>query len=167
MNDLIWLGVVLRAEKNVRELPVRPEIAQEARSACQELRLIGKARKRSRCPTATEIVRLRDYITRRDRRSQIPMCAIMEFAIASARRQSEICRLAWCENDAVNRTGLVTDAKHPTAREGNHRRFKYTAEAWDIVEKQCRTGEYIFPYDRQKLRRARPTAHEGVQSPPE
>jgi hypothetical protein len=34
-NDLIWLGVVLRAAKNVKELPVRPEIVQEAREACQ------------------------------------------------------------------------------------------------------------------------------------
>jgi hypothetical protein len=33
MNDLIWIGVVLRAAKNVKELPVRPKIAQEARSA--------------------------------------------------------------------------------------------------------------------------------------
>src|SRR5262249_17820702 len=40
-NDLIWLGVVLRAAKNVRELPVRPEVVQEAREACSELRLTG------------------------------------------------------------------------------------------------------------------------------
>jgi hypothetical protein len=37
-NDLIWTGVVLRAAKSVRELPVRPEIVQEARNACAELR---------------------------------------------------------------------------------------------------------------------------------
>ena len=34
MNDLIWIGVVLRAASNVRELPVHPEVAQEAREAC-------------------------------------------------------------------------------------------------------------------------------------
>ena len=42
MNDLIWIGVVLRAARSVKGLPVRPEIAQEAREACAELRLIGK-----------------------------------------------------------------------------------------------------------------------------
>jgi len=41
-NDLIWMGVVLRAAKSVRELPVRPDIVQEARNACAELRLIGQ-----------------------------------------------------------------------------------------------------------------------------
>ncbi|HEY6454025.1 MAG TPA: hypothetical protein VIY90_01960 [Steroidobacteraceae bacterium] len=90
MNDLIWIGVVLRAASNVKELPVRPEVAQEAREACATLRLIGKARKRARRPTPQELARLRDYFARRDRRADIPMLAIMDFAIASARRQAEI-----------------------------------------------------------------------------
>jgi integrase len=147
INDLIWIGVVLRAARSVRELPVRPEVLQEARNACGELRLTGKPRKRTRRPTADELARLRAYFAGRDRRAEIPMEAVMEFAIASARREAEICRLEWCDNDAIGRTGIVRDAKHPTDREGNHRRFKYTPEAWAIVQKQPRTGNYIFPYD--------------------
>jgi integrase len=146
-NDLIWLGVVLRAAKNVKELPVRPEIVQEAREACSELRLTGKARKRSRRPTADELARLREYFARRDRRSQIPMLSVMEFALTSARREAEICRLEWKDNDDRNQTGMVRDAKHPTAKEGNHRRFKYPPGAWAVVKSQPRTSEYIFPYD--------------------
>jgi integrase len=92
-------------------------------------------------------VRVRGHFASRDRRAKIPMQAVLDFAIASARRQAEICRLEWRDNDEENRTGLVRDAKHPTAREGNHRRFKYTPEAWAIVERQPRTSEYIFPYD--------------------
>jgi hypothetical protein len=42
-NDLVWIGVVLRAAKNVDRKPVRPEIVDEAREACRELRLIGKS----------------------------------------------------------------------------------------------------------------------------
>src|SRR5271165_2463772 len=83
MNDLIWIGVVLRAASNVKELPVRPEIAQEARDACATLRLIGKARKR-------------------------------------ARRQAEITRLEWADNDEIGRTGLVRDAKHPLHNERSY-----------------------------------------------
>jgi integrase len=138
---------VLRAAKSVRELPVRPEIVQEARNACAELRLIGKARKRARRPTPGELAQLRDHFARRDQRSQIPMLTVMEFALASARRESEICRLEWRDNDERTRTGIVRDAKHPTAKEGNHRRFKYTPEAWAVVEAQPRSGPYIFPYE--------------------
>ena len=147
INDLVWIGVVLRAAKNVREFPVRPEITQEASSACRELRLIGKPRRRARRPTSDELARLREYFANRDRRAQIPMQAMVDFAIASARREAEICRLEWRDNDAATRTGLVRDAKHPTSKDGNHRRFKYTPEAWAIAANQPRTSGYIFPYD--------------------
>lgn len=77
-NDLIWTGVGLRAARNVKGLPVRPEIVQEAREACAELRLTGKARKRARRPTPAELGQLRDYFARRDKRAQIPMLPIIE-----------------------------------------------------------------------------------------
>jgi integrase len=150
-NDLVWLGVVLRAAKNVRELPVRPEIVQEAREACSELRLTGKARKRARRPTVDELSRLREYFARRDKRSQIPMLSVMEFALTSARREAEICRLQWKDNDEAKQTGMVRDAKHPTAKEGNHRRFKYPPGAWAVVKSQPRTSEFIFPYDPKSI----------------
>jgi integrase len=150
-NDLIWIGVVLRAARSVKELPVRPEIVKDARDACAELRLTGKARKRARRPTPDELQRLRGYFARRDRRSKIPMQSVMEFALNSARRESEICRLEWRDNDDRNQTGMVRDAKHPTAREGNHRRFKYTPEAWAVVQAQPRTSAYVFPYDPRSI----------------
>jgi integrase len=150
-NDLIWTGVVLRAAKNVKGLPVRPEIVQEAREACAELRLTGKARKRARRPTPAELAQLRDYFARRDKRSQIPMLPVMEFALSSARREAEICRLEWKDNDEINQTGMVRDAKHPTVKEGNHRRFKYTPGAWAVVKAQRQDGRYIFPYDPRSI----------------
>jgi integrase len=79
------------------------------------------------------------------------MQAIMDFAIASARREAEICRLEWRDNDEANRTGLVRDAKHPTGKDGNHRRFKYTPEAWALVQAQPETAERIFPYDPKSI----------------
>jgi integrase len=91
----IWAGVVLRAAKSVRELPVWPEIVQGVRNACAELRLIGKARKRARGPTPEELEQLRDYFAHRDKRPRTPMLTVLEFALASARRESEICRLEW------------------------------------------------------------------------
>jgi integrase len=146
-NDLVWIGVVLRAAKGVRELPVRPDIVDEARTACRELRLIGKSRKRDRRPTSDELTKLDEYFRHRDARSDIPMRDIMWFAIHSARRESEICRLEASDNDPIARTGLVRDAKHPTTKEGNHRRFKYTPDAWSIVERQLSRSNYIFPYN--------------------
>jgi integrase len=115
------------------------------------LRLVGKPRRRKRRPTAEELKRLREHFKSRDRRATIPMQAIMDFAIASALRESEICRLEWRDNDKATRTGMVRDAKHPTTKEGNHRRFKYTPEAWALVTAQPQTSEYIFPYDPKSI----------------
>ena len=56
-------------------------------------------------------------------------------------------RLEWNDNHPDVRTGLVRDAKHPRHKDGNHQRFKYTPQAWDIVEQQPRRSDYIFPYD--------------------
>jgi integrase len=151
INDLIWIGVVLRAGKSVRELPVNPEIVVLARTACRELRLIAKARKRDRRPTPQEIAKLREYFRRRDQRAKLPMEALMDFAITSTRREAEICRLEWRDNDKLKRTGMVRDAKHPRSKEGNHRRFKYTPEGWAIVCSQQETSEYRFPYNSKSI----------------
>jgi integrase len=150
-NDLTWIGVVLRAARSVEAIPINTTIVEEARTACRELRLIGKSKRRDRRPTADELLRLDDYFKRRDGRAQIPMHDILWFAIHSARRQSEICRIEWRDNNAVARTGVVRDAKHPTAKLGNHRSFKYTPEAWDIVKRQPKTSEFIFPYNPRSI----------------
>lgn len=144
-NDLTWIGVVFRAAKSVKELPLDPKIVEDARIACRALRLIGKSKRRDRRPTADEITRLRKFFASRDRRAEIPMADIFEFAICSARREAEICRIEWADNDKSARTGMVRDAKHPREKEGNHKRFKYTPEAWEIVQRQPQTSEYVFP----------------------
>jgi hypothetical protein len=61
------------------------------------------------------------------------MRTFMWFAIESARREAEICRLEFEDNDPNGRTGLVRDAKHPPHKEGNHLRFKYTPTGWDFI----------------------------------
>lgn len=146
-NDLTWIGVVLRAAKSVEALPLNPAIVEEARTACRELRLVAKSRRRERRPTPDELNKLHEYFGRRDGRSEIPMQDIFWFAVHSARRQSEICRIEWRDNNEAARTGIVRDAKHPTSKEGNHRTFKYTPEAWEIVKRQPNSAECIFPYD--------------------
>lgn len=151
-NDLIWIGCVLRAVKDSQECPnIDPTIVRDARIACKKLRLIGRSRRRDVRPTPEQLLLLDDYFRRRDQRSTIPMRDIMWFAIASSRRQEEICRLRWKDNEPQHRTGMVRDAKHPRKKDGNHRRFKYTAEAWDIVQRQSKNSEFIFPYNPQSI----------------
>jgi integrase len=149
-GDLIWIGVVLKAAKSVRGDEVKPEIVEEAQTACRELRLIGKSRKRTRRPTRDELDRLDAHFAQL-RVALIPMRDIIKFAVASSRRESEICRLKWSDNDPEGRTGVVHDAKHPRHKEGNHKRFKYTPEGWEIAQRQPCKSEYIFPYNPKSI----------------
>ena len=142
---------MLRAAKSVQAIPVQPEIVQEARTACRELKLVAKSRRRDRRPTNEELTKLDEHFRSRDSRSTIPMRDIFWFAIHSARHEAEICRIERRDINAESRTGLLRDAKHPTAKEGNHKRFKFTPEGWEALERQPKTNECFFPYDTKSV----------------
>lgn len=106
--DLTWLGVVLRAAKSVLNETVNPDIVDEARRACRELRLIGRSRKRTRRPTVAELDQL-DVHFSQQRHARIPMRDIVQFAVASARREAESLPITeWCNS----RCAIALELKH-------------------------------------------------------
>lgn len=135
-NDLIWLGVVFRYGRAAWSLPLDMQVIEDATTLCRAEKLIGKSKRRERRPTLPELETLTEWFEGRDKRADLPMCELMWFAIYSARRQAEITRLETADNDTSNQTGLVRDLKHPREKDGNHRRFKYTPEAWTIMARQ-------------------------------
>jgi integrase len=153
-TDLIYIGVVLEVARALGSFPVDPTVAAEARKACRRLRLIGESNRRDVRPSEPQLLALTNYFLHGRSRAVIPMADIMWFAIYSARRESEICRLRWTDNDPRSRTGLVRDLKHPQHTLGNHRRFRYTQEGWQIALRQPRTGTLIFPYTPQCIKAA-------------
>lgn len=114
----------------------------------------GESNRRDVRPSDTQLSALTDYFLHGRSRALIPMADIMWFAIYSARRESEICRLRWTDNDPRSRTGVVRDLKHPQHTLGNHRRFRYTPEGWQIALRQPRTGALIFPNSPQCIKAA-------------
>lgn len=150
-NDLTWIGCVLKAAHSVKGLPINPRVVEDARNACRELRLVGKSHQRDRTPTYEELVALDRYFEHSARRGRekVPMRDIVWFAIYSTRRQEELTELRRSDNDTERKLGIVRDAKHPTAKEGNHRAFRYTPEAWEIMARQPvrKDEDRIFPHN--------------------
>jgi len=149
--DITWLGIILRTAVAAWKMPVDLAEFEAAKVLLKSKRLIGKPRARDRRPTAEEIEQLRAYFRRSQRirpTAIIPMEDIMDFAIASSRRREEITRLLWSDLDEAASTCWVRDAKHPRHKLGNHRQFKLTTEALDIIRRQPRAqGEdRIFPF---------------------
>ena len=164
LNDLVWIGVVMRAAKTAWRIECNPDAITEAREFCTAKKLTGKGKRRERRPTAEELQSLDEHFAAQDQnwRTEIPMRPIMWFAIYSTRREAEICRLMCSDNredkvvregsTVVKRTGMVRDAKHPREKIGNHRRFVYSPEAWALTAMQPEAGDgRIFPYDPKSI----------------
>jgi integrase len=120
----------------------------------KKYQLIGKSRPRDRRPTQAELDTLLAYFDTQagHKQAKIPMRAIVEFSLLSARRISETCRLRWGDVNGADMTCIVRDMKDPKVKKGNHHEFPLLGRAWDIVMAQPRVNpenpdERIFPYN--------------------
>ncbi len=155
--DFGYLKLVLTHAAAVHGVDVKAEPVNLARVALKRLGLIGKSRARDRRPTADELARLLDHFDN-DRRTLIPMGTIVRFAIASAMRQEEICRIQWSEVDVQQRIVLVHDRKDPREKDGNDQwvpLLNLTGfDALRLIREQ-RThwprGDIIFPYNSRSV----------------
>lgn len=146
-QDLTYLrGVFLAArEKLLIEVTTAP--IDWAKDALRKAGMIGQSPPRKRRITREELQSLVTYFERPQSRahpSKIPMRDIMEFALWSARRISEICALRWADFDPVNRTCLVkvSDARGKV----RPHEFPLLGKAFDIVMRQPKTDDRIFPH---------------------
>lgn len=150
-NDLIWLRTVLKTARSAWCIPVNLQAIDDAADASRHLKLTAKSRQRDRRPTSDEIDRLRSWFARADRRREIPMHELIDFALASARREDEICRLCWDDIDRAAMTVVVRDMKDPKRTQGNVVAVKLTMEALAIIDRQPRNDERIFPYNTKSV----------------
>jgi integrase len=148
-GDLVHIRTACKMGRAMFGLDIDLHIVEDATTQLKSLGWISGSRRRTRRPTEDELARLRAYFTDRStrRNSALPMADVMDFAIASCRRQEEITRLRWDSLRESDRTAIVSDLKHPRHKTGNDRRFKVLQDAWDIIQRQPRTeSPYIFPF---------------------
>lgn len=162
--DIGYLKLVVSHAAAVHGIPIQVEPIDLARIALKRLGLVGKGRERDRRPTLEELSRLSEYFETR-LRQLIPVGRIIRFAIATAMRQDEICRLFWEDVDEVHRTILVRDRKDPRSKSGNHQRVplldKTGIDAWAILREQspfAGLSNRVFPYNSKSVSAAFTTA---------
>ncbi|ACG78754.1 phage integrase [Phenylobacterium zucineum HLK1] len=151
--DLGMIRLVISHAAAVHGLPLSLEAVDLARIALKRLGLIGKSNERDRRPTEEEIERLVAHFNDNPRQV-IPMARIIRFAIATALRQEEICRVTWADLNPRTKMLTVRDRKDPRAKKGNDQRIPLLAvsgyDALALIEEQrgCRGNEddRIFPY---------------------
>ena len=164
---LSTLAKILDWGQHTRHLDVSGDICRSVRSALSHAGHKTRSNERNRIPSDEEIERLRGYWAQQPKQ-QIPMGELVEFAIASAMRQGEICRIRFEDVDWDNYTVMIRDRKDPKEKVGNDQVVPLIGRAWEIVE--ARRGERknpkgrIFPYNSKSLSAAftRTTTRMGI-----
>lgn len=121
-------------------------VVRDAIALLWEDGILARSDERSRRPTLEELDRILT-LAAGNKRQKLPLVILVVFAIFSARRLGEICRLRWEDVDFERKKVLVRDMKHPRKKRGNDVWCSLTDEAMAIIEAMPRTGEYVFPYD--------------------
>ena len=152
--DIGYIKTILSDAAAVHGVILSTEPVGQARIALTRLELVGKGDERDRRPTQDELDRLISTLDANPLQ-QIPMGRIIRFAVATAMRQDEICRVEWSDFDPGKRMLLIRDRKDPRRKRGNNQRIPlldvsgYDASA--IIREQgelidMRSG-HIFPYN--------------------
>jgi integrase len=152
---LSYLGTILRTAKALWQIGVTDAPVREAREALAIIGLTGRSKERDRRPTADELEALFAYwndmgIRYEGERQLVPMIDLCQFAIATAMRLGEICRIEWMDLDQAKRTVIIRDRKDPRQKKGNNELVPLLDvngyDALELIVKQDRATESIFPY---------------------
>ena len=97
-SEFSYINSVITHAAAVHGIDVSKEPVDLARVALRRLGLVGKGTERDRRPTQGELDAIIQYAESR-RHQQIPVGRIVRFAVATAMRQAEICRIRWADID--------------------------------------------------------------------
>lgn len=149
--EISKLGTVLRHVGSIKKLRL-PDIVGEARPTLAHLRLIGGGGKRVRRPTSDELAALFKWFgAQMSSPIMLRMEDIIRVTLMVGFRRGEIFRVRWSDVDDSAKAVLIRDRKHPRQKIGNDQWVPLLGEAWDIVQRQARTGDRIFPFHPQTV----------------
>ncbi|MDX8353245.1 site-specific integrase [Cognatiyoonia sp. IB215182] len=151
--DIGVIKMIITLAAAVHGLDISPEPVDLALVALKRLGLIGKGTERDRRPTTDELNRLFRCFDGNERLT-LPVTRVVKFAVATAMRLDEICRVEWADLDLDRRMLLIRDRKDPRNKTGNDQRIPLFAatgfDAWTLVKAQAKEMGHakgrIFPY---------------------
>lgn len=148
-SDVSVIRWILRISKSNFGYEVSQVAVTDAYDALYTQGLIAKSAKRTRRPTAIEIEKLKVGLEARSkqRAAHIPFVDLLDFSILSCMRIGEVCRIKWADVDEEQKAVIVRDRKDPRKKTGNHMLVPLLGGAWEILQKQPRYDERVFPYN--------------------
>ncbi|MDQ7104224.1 site-specific integrase [Serratia sp. MF2] len=152
-HDISYLNTVLESANPIYGIDYTDNPIKIARPLLKQMELIGKSQRRSRRPASEEIALITKELKRKESsiRSTIPYIEIFNFSILTCMRIGEICRILWCDVDEKQKSVIVRDRKDPRKKKGNHMHVPLLGEAWNILNRQPKVSDRIFPYNSRTI----------------
>lgn len=149
--DVSMISSVLRTAEAFWGITVPWAEFAKGRTALRRLGMVGRSQERDRRPEAGDLDRIKAEII-----SSLPMGDLIDFAVASAMRSSEITRITRSDLDEKKRTVIVRDRKHPTEKIGNDQEVPLLNGAFDIAKRQVAVegDDRIFPFNPRSVEAA-------------
>lgn len=146
-HDVIYLKSLFKIAPAVFGIRCNMEAFDQGMPAMFKMGLIGRAERRTRRPTDSELERLKLALKERESQpgSTIPLTDILDFSILTCMRISEVCGLQWDDLDQDRKSVIVRNRKDPRKKAGNHMTVPLLGDSFDIVMRQPRAGRRIFP----------------------
>lgn len=155
-HDIAYLRSVMKKANPVFNIEANYAVFEEAVPVLIDMKLVGKSQRRTRRPTEVELDKLKQGLRERESYrlngpTRIPFLDILDFSILTCMRIGEVCKLRWEDLNEENKTVIVRDRKDPRKKEGNHMIVPLLGESMDIVIRQERKSELIFPYNSRSV----------------
>lgn len=159
MNYLQHLSSVMRYGKPGYGVDTNKSEVADGIAFCAKQGIASKSNERDRRPTINEIDKLMEYFVDQSHSDprMIPMHYVTTYAMFSARRQAEICRITWQDYSHQTKWQMVRSMKNPGKKKGVDMPCEVTPEALRIMEfmRKSRFGndERIFPFNSDTVSR--------------
>lgn len=156
--DIGYIKTILSHAAAVHGVVASTEGIDLARIALSRLGLVGKSNERDRRPTDAELDAIITHLEANPLLT-IPVGRIVRFAVATAMRLDEICRVTWDDYNPRTKMLFIRDRKDPRKKEGNNQRIPLLSvsgyDACTLIEEQrqmtgSRSGR-IFPYNSKSV----------------
>jgi len=141
--DLTYLKGVLKVARALWQVNVSPSVVEDAREILKYMGMVNRSNERDRRPTADEIDRLRAWF---GQHSKTLTPDLIDFILDSCfRPPSEITRLRWANLNEADKTIVINDRKDPRKKIGNNQTVPLLDRCMEIIQRQNRDSEFIFP----------------------
>lgn len=141
--DLTYMKGVLKFARVLWKYPTNPSVVDEARELLKYMGMLARSNRRDRRPTQGELDKLRAYL---GEHSDSLTVDVFDFILASCfRPPSEVTRLRWSDLNEDERTIVIHDRKDPRRKIGNDQVVPLINGAFEIIMRQPRTDDRIFP----------------------